>query len=235
MFEFLYWSDTSLICSILTINLECQLSELFSIKKTGTWQNYNYICRPTCVYSTQFWLSLPQERIILFRVLKQCINMDFYVLQLNTHASTWIEVLRRNICTWILWYHKPYIVVYVSNINSVGSNTVNSYVLLFTGCPTPPQSRRRFFLSPKSLRNPWNQRGCNGPRVPSDSIDNPSALSGELCISDIVKMWFVGNHYRNYCKEAQRPNLLCLYLLFQLYKRSRCKVPCILKLGAKWG
>lgn len=34
-------------------------------------------------------------------------------------------------------------------------------------CPTPPQSRRKFFLSPKSLRSPWGLRGSS--RVPADN------------------------------------------------------------------
>ncbi|XP_067012508.1 protein TANC2 isoform X2 [Anabrus simplex] len=46
-------------------------------------------------------------------------------------------------------------------------------------CPTPPQNRRRFFLSPKSLRSPWGQRVIAAPRTPADSIDNPSALSDD--------------------------------------------------------
>ncbi|XP_063220744.1 protein TANC2 [Bacillus rossius redtenbacheri] len=48
-------------------------------------------------------------------------------------------------------------------------------------CPTPPQSRRRFFLSPKSIRSPWAQRGDrSGPRLSqADPLDNPSALSDD--------------------------------------------------------
>ncbi|XP_073997696.1 zinc-RING finger and ankyrin repeat domain-containing protein rolling pebbles isoform X4 [Rhodnius prolixus] len=34
-------------------------------------------------------------------------------------------------------------------------------------CPTPPQGRKKFFLSPKSLRSPWGLR--NAARVPSDN------------------------------------------------------------------
>lgn len=34
-------------------------------------------------------------------------------------------------------------------------------------CPTPPQGRKKFFLSPKSLRNPWGLR--NSSRAPSDN------------------------------------------------------------------
>lgn len=52
---------------------------------------------------------------------------------------------------------------------------------LCSGCPTPPQNRRRFFLSPKSLRSPWGQRA--GPRGSSDGMENPSALSGEIFLS----------------------------------------------------
>lgn len=46
-------------------------------------------------------------------------------------------------------------------------------LFLFTGCPTPPQGRKKFFLSPKSLRSPWGLR--NAARVPSDN-----ALSGNI-------------------------------------------------------
>ncbi|XP_021931745.1 protein TANC2 isoform X1 [Zootermopsis nevadensis] len=71
-------------------------------------------------------------------------------------------------------------------------------------CPTPPQSRRRFFLGPKSLRSPWNQRGGSGPRVPADGVDNPSALSASMTsstesrywasyvLNKIKSLWFVG-------------------------------------------
>ncbi|XP_014240920.1 protein TANC2 isoform X2 [Cimex lectularius] len=34
-------------------------------------------------------------------------------------------------------------------------------------CPTPPQGRKKFFLSPKALRNPWGLR--NSSRAPSDN------------------------------------------------------------------
>ncbi|KAL4112593.1 hypothetical protein QTP88_016346 [Uroleucon formosanum] len=34
-------------------------------------------------------------------------------------------------------------------------------------CPTPPQSRRKFFLSPKTIRNQWSMR--SGSRSPSDN------------------------------------------------------------------
>jgi hypothetical protein len=81
---------------------------------------------------------------------------------------------------WTLWCHKPLFAPFL--VMCMVGNRVGSDVIcppLFPGCPTPPQSRRRFFLSPKSLRSPWNQRGANGPRVPADSVDNPSALSGE--------------------------------------------------------
>ncbi|CAG2057215.1 unnamed protein product, partial [Timema podura] len=46
-------------------------------------------------------------------------------------------------------------------------------------CPTPPQNRRKFFLSPKSLRGAWGQKGdqVGPPRLPADIVDNPSALS----------------------------------------------------------
>nr|CAD7432740.1 unnamed protein product [Timema monikensis] len=46
-------------------------------------------------------------------------------------------------------------------------------------CPTPPQNRRKFFLSPKSLRGAWGQKGdqVGPPRLQADIVDNPSALS----------------------------------------------------------
>ncbi|XP_050420665.1 protein TANC2 isoform X3 [Adelges cooleyi] len=40
-------------------------------------------------------------------------------------------------------------------------------------CPTPPQSRRRFFLNPKTIKNQWSMR--SGSRSPSDN-----ALSARL-------------------------------------------------------
>ncbi|GLH00293.1 Uncharacterized protein GBIM_06713 [Gryllus bimaculatus] len=40
-------------------------------------------------------------------------------------------------------------------------------------CPTPPQTRRRFFLSPKALRSPWGQRG------PREAGEHPPALSDD--------------------------------------------------------
>nr|CAD7398125.1 unnamed protein product [Timema cristinae] len=48
-------------------------------------------------------------------------------------------------------------------------------------CPTPPQNRRKFFLSPKSLRGAWGQKGdqVGPPRLQADIVDNPSALSGQ--------------------------------------------------------
>lgn len=43
---------------------------------------------------------------------------------------------------------------------------------LAQSCPTPPHTRRRFFLSPKSLRSPFGQRARH-------SHDNHVPLSGE--------------------------------------------------------
>lgn len=40
-------------------------------------------------------------------------------------------------------------------------------------CPTPPQSRRKFFLNPKGLRSPFAQRSSRQP-------SGDSALSGKL-------------------------------------------------------
>jgi hypothetical protein len=36
-------------------------------------------------------------------------------------------------------------------------------------CPTPPQTRRKFFLSPKALRSPFSQRNSRQPPVDSAS------------------------------------------------------------------
>lgn len=48
---------------------------------------------------------------------------------------------------------------------------------LVQSCPTPPHTRRRFFLSPKSLRSPFSQRARH-------SHDNHVPLSGKfICIS----------------------------------------------------
>lgn len=44
---------------------------------------------------------------------------------------------------------------------------------LVQSCPTPPHTRRRFFLSPKSLRSPFGQRARH-------SHDNHVPLSGKL-------------------------------------------------------
>ncbi|CAB0004559.1 unnamed protein product [Nesidiocoris tenuis] len=38
---------------------------------------------------------------------------------------------------------------------------------LNNSCPTPPQGRKKFFLSPRGIRNPWGLRNSN--RVPSDN------------------------------------------------------------------
>ncbi|KAI5748263.1 hypothetical protein M8J77_023609 [Diaphorina citri] len=50
-------------------------------------------------------------------------------------------------------------------------------------CPTPPQNRRKFFLSPKSIRSPFGLRGSNNSRVSSDT-----ALSDDEggCIKPVV-------------------------------------------------
>ncbi|XP_068912887.1 protein TANC2 isoform X2 [Tenebrio molitor] len=39
-------------------------------------------------------------------------------------------------------------------------------------CPTPPQTRRKFFLSPKALRSPFSQRNSRQPPVDSASSDD---------------------------------------------------------------
>lgn len=46
---------------------------------------------------------------------------------------------------------------------------------LAQSCPTPPHTRRRFFLSPKSLRSPFGQR-CG-----RHSTENHVPLSGKFC------------------------------------------------------
>lgn len=54
------------------------------------------------------------------------------------------------------------------------SDSSNNNVMV-QSCPTPPQGRRRFFLSPKAIRSPFASRT---PRQPS-SQDN-SAMSGKF-------------------------------------------------------
>nr|CAD7458980.1 unnamed protein product [Timema tahoe] len=58
-------------------------------------------------------------------------------------------------------------------------------------CPTPPQNRRKFFLSPKSLRGAWGQKGdqVGPPRLPADIVDNPSALSVSMSSSTESRYW----------------------------------------------
>ncbi|XP_046487873.1 protein TANC2 isoform X1 [Neodiprion pinetum] len=50
-------------------------------------------------------------------------------------------------------------------------------------CPTPPQQRRRFFLSPKVLRSPFGHRNSSAhqqhPASTEQSNENPSALSDD--------------------------------------------------------
>ncbi|XP_048506587.1 protein TANC2 isoform X2 [Athalia rosae] len=53
-------------------------------------------------------------------------------------------------------------------------------------CPTPPQHRRRFFLSPKVLRSPFGQKNSSAHQraaTPELSNDNPSALSAWMTSS----------------------------------------------------
>lgn len=48
-------------------------------------------------------------------------------------------------------------------------------------CPTPPQSRRRFFLSPKTLRAPWGLMSKIG-QGQNGGADSPVVLSGEYLL-----------------------------------------------------
>ncbi|XP_075222893.1 zinc-RING finger and ankyrin repeat domain-containing protein rolling pebbles isoform X4 [Lycorma delicatula] len=69
-------------------------------------------------------------------------------------------------------------------------------------CPTPPQNRKKFFLSPKSLRSSWGLRGSS--RVPADNalsaMMSISASSGfpenrrwsSVVLSKIKSLWFAG-------------------------------------------
>lgn len=52
-------------------------------------------------------------------------------------------------------------------------------------CPTPPQSRRRFFLSPKTLRAPWGLMSKIG-QGQNGGADSPVVLSGEYLFSSII-------------------------------------------------
>ncbi|XP_026815658.1 protein TANC2 isoform X3 [Rhopalosiphum maidis] len=49
-------------------------------------------------------------------------------------------------------------------------------------CPTPPQSRRKFFLSPKTIRNQWSMR--SGSRSPSDNALSVMSASTSTVTSD---------------------------------------------------
>lgn len=56
------------------------------------------------------------------------------------------------------------------------------YEFLRSGCPTPPNQRKRFFLNPKVLRSSFvpqrsSRRGASSPEPTAN--DNPSALSGK--------------------------------------------------------
>uniref|UniRef100_A0A1B6I3A2 RING-type domain-containing protein n=2 Tax=Homalodisca liturata TaxID=320908 RepID=A0A1B6I3A2_9HEMI len=68
-------------------------------------------------------------------------------------------------------------------------------------CPTPPQIRKKFFLSPKSLRSSWGLRGSS--RVPADNalsvIISPTAAAmpdnrrwSSVVLDKIKSLWFVG-------------------------------------------
>lgn len=48
-------------------------------------------------------------------------------------------------------------------------------------CPTPPQSRRRFFLSPKSLRAPWGLVSKLS-HSPAENTDSPLTMSGKVLL-----------------------------------------------------
>ncbi|XP_050543251.1 protein TANC2 isoform X2 [Daktulosphaira vitifoliae] len=49
-------------------------------------------------------------------------------------------------------------------------------------CPTPPQSRRRFFLNPKTIKNQWSMR--SGSRSPSDNTLSVMSASTSTTITD---------------------------------------------------
>ncbi|XP_025416636.1 protein TANC2 isoform X4 [Sipha flava] len=52
-------------------------------------------------------------------------------------------------------------------------------------CPTPPQNRRKFFLSPKTIRNQWSMR--SGSRSPSDNA--LSVMSASTTIVTDPRRW----------------------------------------------
>eukprot|EP00102_Acyrthosiphon_pisum_P011124 XP_008179730.1 PREDICTED: protein TANC1 [Acyrthosiphon pisum] len=54
-------------------------------------------------------------------------------------------------------------------------------------CPTPPQSRRKFFLSPKTIRNQWSMR--SGSRSPSDNALSVMSASTSTVTSTDQRRW----------------------------------------------
>ncbi|XP_015833767.1 protein TANC2 isoform X2 [Tribolium castaneum] len=65
-------------------------------------------------------------------------------------------------------------------------------------CPTPPQTRRKFFLSPKGLRSPFGQRNARQAPVDSASSAMTSSTASEgrhwptMVLSKIRSLWSAG-------------------------------------------
>ncbi|XP_049811721.1 protein TANC2 isoform X1 [Schistocerca nitens] len=70
-----------------------------------------------------------------------------------------------------------------------GATPADGAGIMTQSCPTPPQSRRRFFLSPKSLRSAWGQR--TGGTTPGGSPHPPdsAALSASMTASTEGRYW----------------------------------------------
>ncbi|XP_063983785.1 protein TANC2 isoform X2 [Diachasmimorpha longicaudata] len=67
----------------------------------------------------------------------------------------------------------------------IGSQSRHKTQVMAQSCPTPPNQRRRFFLSPKNLKSPFTpqrSRRGGGP-TPEQGNDNPSALSAWMTSS----------------------------------------------------
>lgn len=93
---------------------------------------------------------------------------------------------------------------------------------LAQSCPTPPHTRRRFFLSPKSLRSPFGQRARH-------SHDNHVPLSGEY-INNMRTSVEYDSKIQKLCKRGRNTFqfidvLLGVYAISFMMK-SRCPLTC---------
>lgn len=68
---------------------------------------------------------------------------------------------------------------------------------LTNNCPTPPHTRRRFFLSPKALRSPFAQRRHHENRVPLSGKLHEHDWLLAFCIN--VEVWELLTDLRWYC------------------------------------